>query len=173
MWIKSLGLSFSLSSPTIFKDAKTRGDKDSSRQRHIKLSTTVFKKQVQPSAFGASFRLAQISIDSLVLYVSFATFRWKETDRSLVNLSLHSQSISVSIRSRGGKGARLLWCGTYSPRFNLSLHSLKIERMETEIEWHSKCNRLHLTYTSIFGNKEISSQRRSSGLSRAGSGKDS
>ena len=35
--------------------------------------------KVQPIAFGVSLLQSRISIDNLVLYVSFATFRWKET----------------------------------------------------------------------------------------------
>jgi len=34
---------------------------------------------VQPIALGVSFFRSQITIDALVLYVSFTTFRWKET----------------------------------------------------------------------------------------------
>jgi len=34
---------------------------------------------IHPIVFGVSFLQSQISIDNLVLYVSFVTFRWKET----------------------------------------------------------------------------------------------
>jgi len=34
---------------------------------------------VQPIAFGVSFLHSQISIDGVILWVSFTTFRWKET----------------------------------------------------------------------------------------------
>ena len=35
---------------------------------------------VQPIAFRVSFLQSQNSIDYLILYISFATFRWKETN---------------------------------------------------------------------------------------------
>jgi len=40
---------------------------------------TVWSLWAQPRAFGVSFLHGQISIDNLVLEVSFTTFRWKDT----------------------------------------------------------------------------------------------
>ena len=35
-------------------------------------------RKIQPIAFGVSFLHSQISVDDLILQVSFTTFRWKE-----------------------------------------------------------------------------------------------
>jgi len=42
--------------------------------------TYTYTPMVQPNAFGESFVQSQISIDYLVLYASFATFRRKKTN---------------------------------------------------------------------------------------------
>jgi len=41
----------------------------------------IWMSHLQPIAYGVSFLRSPISIEDLVLWVSFATFRWKETNK--------------------------------------------------------------------------------------------
>jgi len=47
--------------------------------RDTRLTITYPVYYIQPIAFGVSFLHSQISIDDLLLYVTFTTIRWKET----------------------------------------------------------------------------------------------
>jgi len=47
---------------------------------------------VQPVAFRGSFLQSQISIDDLLLQVSFATFRWKETNGIELEIEIEGHS---------------------------------------------------------------------------------